>query len=197
MRNMLDGPIPGENYTSDTKNYPWHRPPELTKYDDAIKYSIEKLTDPKAAEGLLTFIEAGMPIATAADIFVTNGIGKGKWTPDFAILIAGPVARMMELMAKAAEIEYDLGIDDDVPVPTVEFFKAVAEGNIDKEQVEDASEAIEGSVDDFSEEPMGVATGGLMAPQNEATGLTEGVAPMDEQDAMLGYDPTDEEEVLV
>ena len=27
------GPIPGENFTSDERNYPWHRPPEYTDTD--------------------------------------------------------------------------------------------------------------------------------------------------------------------
>ena len=27
------GPIPGENFTSDERNYPWHRPPEYTDMD--------------------------------------------------------------------------------------------------------------------------------------------------------------------
>ena len=29
-------PIPGANYTSDTRNYPWHRPSDITTYDEAV-----------------------------------------------------------------------------------------------------------------------------------------------------------------
>ena len=35
----FDGPIPGENFTSETKNYPWHRPPEITDYDEALEFA--------------------------------------------------------------------------------------------------------------------------------------------------------------
>lgn len=202
MREMIDGPIPGENFTSDTKNYPWHRPPELTTYNDAIEYSIDKLTSEETSQKILTLLEVGMSVAMLTDIFVTQGIGKGKWTPDFAILIAGPVARCIELMAKAAEIEYEMGIDNRPPV-TAEYLKAVAEESqeveVDQEQVEAASEAVEGVESELLSEGVPQGAGGLMAPQSESTGLTEGVASIDEQDSMLGYGPDeveDEEEVL-
>ena len=34
----FDAPIPGENYTAETKNYPWHRPPDIVDYDEAIDF---------------------------------------------------------------------------------------------------------------------------------------------------------------
>ena len=39
MLKMFDAPIAGENFTSDTRNYPWHRPPEITDYDDGGRLS--------------------------------------------------------------------------------------------------------------------------------------------------------------
>ena len=58
----FDGPIPGENYTSDTKNYPWHRPPEYDDLDKAIEYIGKRLTNQEYAVGVLTMLEAGIPI---------------------------------------------------------------------------------------------------------------------------------------
>ncbi len=206
MRDMLDGPIPGENFTSDTKNYPWHRPPELTSYNDAIEYSINKLTSEETSRKILAFVEVGMPIVFATDLFVTQGISKGKWTPDFAILIAGPVARCIELMAKAAEIDYEMGLEPKQPPVTAEYLKAIMEeskaAEVDEDQLADAVEAVEGVEDSILAEGVPEGAGGLMAPQNDDMGLTEGVASLDEQDSMLGHGLTDEveaeeEEVLV
>jgi len=120
---LMDGPIPGENYTSDTKNYPWHRPPEHTDLDAAIEASFKQLTDEDNSVGLLTMIEMGMDIATITDMFVTSGVGAGKWTPDFAILLAGPVSHIIYMMAKAYGLKCDLGIYEEKRPPTKAFFE--------------------------------------------------------------------------
>jgi hypothetical protein len=125
MSRAIDGPIPGENYTSDTRNYPWHRPPELTDIDAALDVCAKRLTQKKSAMGILTLLEAGATVTAVTDMFLTSGIGAGKWTPDFAILMAGPVARMIELLAKGAEIEYRMGIEDNEPQVTINFFKGL------------------------------------------------------------------------
>lgn len=177
---LLDGPIPGENYTSDTKNYPWHRPPDIVDIDEAIQWSIENLTEEEAGFAMLSLIEAGTDIVTAADIFVTIGIAKGKWTPDFAILLAGPVARVLEIMAKAYEVEYKLGLEKRGPRMTSAFLKAAREGRVEPVDMGGEEAATEAP-------PAPIAAGGLMgAPM---AGLP---APEDEQMSMLGYGPEEE-----
>lgn len=131
--NPISGPIPGENYTSDTKNYPWHRPPEITDLDQAIEVSAKQLMSEEGSAGLVTMLQAGMDVATLTDTFVTSGIGAGKWTPDFAILLAGPVSHIIYLMAKGYGIECDLGIDLPKNRYTQSYVKAV-KGDQDKIQ---------------------------------------------------------------
>lgn len=121
---MFDAPIPGANYTSDTKNYPWHRPPEITNLDDAIELSFKKLTEENAATGILTMIEMGATVASLTHTFIMSGIGAGKWTPDYAILLAGPVSHIIYLMAKGYGLKPDMGLDQKVNPPTKAFFKA-------------------------------------------------------------------------
>lgn len=131
MKFTPDGPIPGENYTSDTRNYPWHRPPELTSLDSAIEASIKQLTQRESAYSLLTMLQAGVSVVQATDMFVTSGIGAGKWTPDFALMLAGPVSHMIKLMADGYGIKYDMGIEDK-PMPTIQFLKERAKIDEDK-----------------------------------------------------------------
>jgi hypothetical protein len=107
------GAIPGENFTSDTKNYPWHQPPEFTDINKALDVVGKKLTEFKRANSILTMVEMGVPLTRVADMIVTAGIGEGKWTPDFALLIAGPVTRMIELICIGFDVEYTLGIEED------------------------------------------------------------------------------------
>lgn len=157
---MPDGPIPGENYTSDTRNYPWHRPPEITDMDKAIEASIKQLSTTKGSYGLLNTLQAGVTIVQAADMFVTSGIGQGKWTPDFAILLAGPVAKMMEIMAKDAGIKYNMGLDD-LKEPTFHFYKKQGEivKGITPDMASSAGTALVNSKDAIKQPPMPEAKG--------------------------------------
>ncbi len=176
------GPIPGENYTSDTKNYPWHRPPSITDMDSAVEAVIKQLTKKDTATALLTMLQSGVTVVQAADIFTTTGIGKGLFTPDFALLLAGPTTHMMKLMADGYGIKYDMGLDN-VPKATINYVKAKAEidpnkavtaaSNITKEL-----DALKKSADDFVQQqhggnmpnaappgsPMGADAGGLGGP---------------------------------
>jgi hypothetical protein len=163
-----DGPIPGENYTSDTRNYPWHRPPEITDIDKGIEASIKQLTTREASYALLTMLQSGVPVATCADIFVTSGIGAGKWTPDFAILLAGPVAHMMKLMADGYGVKYDMGLDDE-HIPTIEFVKA--HSKIDPSQAVKAAENVASQAERFK------GNVGNLAPQGGFMGMPSPVNP--------------------
>lgn len=170
----FEGPIPGENYTSDTKNYPWHRPPEFTDLDEAIEASFKKLTGEEESISLLTMVEMGIDIATLTDMFVTAGIGAGKWTPDFAIILAGPVSHIIYLMAKGYGLDCDLGLDDGKSrPPTKAFFDAVkkidpkrASAAVDDLEVSD----VQGNTPDVPEPKgfMGAAPEGMVPETPEA-----------------------------
>lgn len=136
---LFAAPIPGANYTSDTKNYPWHRPPEVTTLDDGIELAYKKLTDEDAAEGLLTMMELGMPISSLTFSFVMSGVAAGKWTPDFAILLAGPVSHIMYLMAKGYGIDVEMGLEGGPTGFSKAFFNATKK---DKSRVDAATKDI-------------------------------------------------------
>lgn len=177
---LFGAPIPGENYTSDTRNYPWHRPPDFTDIDEAIDFISERLTEEESSFKMLTLMESGLTVATVTDIFLTMGIAEGRWTPDFAVLLAGPTCRILEIMAKVYEIDYDLGIDSPKPMVTSAYVKAMEEKNpgIQEEAEQAVSEASQGIKDKAATQ----VPGGLMGPLTEAP-----IAPEDEQLSMLGY----------
>lgn len=120
---LQSGPIPGENFLSDTKNQPWHRPPKFKDIDMALDHVIENIFEKKRAQTLMTVLELGIPVSTVVSMYLQAGIGQGKWTPDFALLMAGPVAHIFRIMADGYEIKYDMGIEDDTKVPTKNFFE--------------------------------------------------------------------------
>ena len=168
-----DAPIPGANYTSDTRNYPWHRPPDLHNTDDILEYIMKQLTETDSGMVYMSLIESGVTIAAITDILLTLGISKGKFSIDFAILSAGPIARLLEILAKSYKIEYDLGIDTEPKfISSVIFKEAMAPSNDEVVEEEDIPEEM------VAEEPEG-----FMAPVSE-----------EEQSNMLGYETEELEE---
>ena len=66
----LNAPIPGANYMADTRNYAWHRPPDMVDYDEAVSYLIDKIDEPEEKE--LIFAMLGI------DAHITTVDGKFK-----------------------------------------------------------------------------------------------------------------------
>ncbi len=168
---QFNGPIPGENYTTDTKNFPWHRPPEYTDLDEAIQACMTKLMDDENAPSYIYLIEAGMDITILTQIFLMSGVSAGKWTLDFALLLAGPVSHILVLMCKGYDVEYELGIEPTKPVVTSVFMKRMAK--LEEEAEELAEETLEGEVTPTDtgmegEEPSEPSGGFMSAPPEEA-----------------------------
>lgn len=182
---LFDAPIPGENYTSDTKNYPWHRPPEIDDLDGGVEYSMNALLDDEDMFfQYMAYLDSGLSIVTTTDIFMTMGIANGKWTPDFALLLAGPVSRILEIMAKAYGIKVELGLESGKAPPTSVFKKAARDGTLAPR--EEVREEVEEALD------IQPPTGGLMGLGAPASTMMS--APEGEQMAMLGYGDEGEEE---
>lgn len=175
----FDGPIPGENFTADTKNYPWHRPPEIVDYDEGVEYAAEMFQQPHTLAGLRTLLESGMSVTTLTDIFITRSIGEGKFSIDLAILLAGPIARTIELYAKQLDVQYEMGYEDTVQIPSAKVLKGMA-AIMDGNPIEDAPAPVEEPEEEVSGE-------GLMSP-----GVSGPPASSEEQAAMLGDAPEDE-----
>ena len=183
MASMFDAPIPGSNYASDTKNYPWHRPPDITEYDEAVDYMIRKLDDPDEHELVFSLLEIDTQLTTVVSTLLMQGISRGKFPIDLAILMAGPLARYISIVADSQGIKYEVGIEDTDRISITPTALKMALGIIETED------------DDLPEEPVeeaasGPDTGGIMGAVS-----AEEIDPAseDEQAAMLGMG---EEEVL-
>lgn len=146
QRHSIDGPIPGENYTSDTKNYPWHRPPEFTEPDEAISYISNIMMDEKGAVSILSMLQLGITVLQVTEMIILKGMGAGKWTLDLGLLIAGPISHIIILMAKAYEVEYEVGFSDIPPMPGKHFFNELKkiEAKKAKEAVSEIKDDVEG-----------------------------------------------------
>tara|TARA_R110002072_G_scaffold22159_5_gene77687 strand:+ start:980 stop:1555 length:576 start_codon:yes stop_codon:yes gene_type:complete len=176
---QLDAPIPGGNYTSDTRNYSWHRPPDLVDYDQAVDYLINKIDEPEQIEVVFAMLGIDAHITTVVTTILLQAVSKGKIGIDLAILVAGPLARYIEISAKDVGMKYELGVENkDRVIITPSLLKASL-GIIeqDDEELEVPEE----------EAPLEEPTESLMAMPADMT------APQNEQDAMLGVETLEEE----
>jgi len=186
----FEGPIPGENYLTDTKNYPWHRPPDLVDYDEAVSYMLNKIDEPEQIELVFAMLQIDAHVATVVSTLLLQGISKGKFSIDLAMLMAGPLARYIEIKANNSGIKHEMGVEkDDRMVLTPTLLKA-ALGIV--EQPEEESEEVmalreEAGPNEITQEQM---MGLMSMPQDT------GAAPTKEQAEMLGQVEEDPEEEL-
>lgn len=176
------GPIPGANLLADTRKYPWHRPPEIIEYDEAVDYMIGKISEDEQSELIYSLLQIDVNIPTIVSSMLMQAISRGKLPIDLAVLVAGPMARYMEIIAKMEGYKYDMGLDDKDRIKITPELLRRSLGIIDQaETPDDAME--EGPI----AAPKSIPVGGLMG------GTDDSVAPEDEQAAMLGLNITEEE----
>jgi len=176
---MFDGPIPGANYAADTRNYAWHRPPDISEYDEAVDYMIQKMDDPDQHELVFSLLEIDTQVTTVVTTLLMQGISKGKFPIDLAILMAGPLARYISIVADSQGIKYDMGIENKDRIAITPTSLRIALGIIEDEDG-DAEEVI---TDVITEPEPEDGEGGLMGAPTVAETLP---ATEDEQNAMLG-----------
>lgn len=169
---MADAPIPGENYLSDTRNYPWHRPPEIVDYDEAVDYLIGRLGDPEHSELIYSLIKLKQPLTSIVAGLMMQSIGRGKFAIDLAILAAGPIYRYLEILADQNGMEYETGLENKGRIPITPTTLKAAIGIVDDEEPEPELETPNAIID---------ASEGLM----ERPETTEPTSA-DEQAMMLG-----------
>lgn len=183
MTPNIDGPIPGENFTADTRNYPWHRAPDLVDYDEVVEYVVGQLEEPRAFSTVITMMKAGASLTGIVSTINMINIADGKYPIDVSLLVAGPIARYVQLLAKQNGITPEIGNEDDDEYITLARVKAIA-GVMDEEEATDI---------DFQAEisPTETASGGFMTPPSPDDVMP---ADMASQEAMLGYG--DEEGIM-
>lgn len=169
----FDAPIPGENFTSDTKNYPWHRPPEYTDYDESIDYVLTLMSGEQQIASAMSLLDAGISLPTVVDMIITGRVANGYVGIDLGILIAGPVARFLEIMAMSYDIEVSMGKDDELPLPTPAYVKSLVAQVVEDEEVEE---------DEIVEEDTTIPSMGLMGAPSKI-----------EQEMMLGQSNVEED----
>lgn len=119
---VIDGPIPGENWTSDPKDYPWHRAPDFVDPDPAMEYFLGTLDDEDQQDAYIALLDMGFDVATITDLVVTKGIENGKWSIDLGMLLAGPISHVIVLLARGRGESFEMGLETESQTPSKAFF---------------------------------------------------------------------------
>ena len=180
----IDAPVPGANLLADTRNYPWHRPPDITDYDEAVSYMISRISQEEQAELVYSLLQIDTTVTTIVSGLLMQSIAKGKIPIDLAILISGPVARYIEVLAQTNGYKYDMGTDTSDRVKITPTLLKMAMGIVDEddEEMEDTPEEVVSAMPE----------GGLMGAPMDQDKMT---ASEEEQASMLGMDADSEEPV--
>jgi hypothetical protein len=180
----IDAPVPGANLLADTRNYPWHRPPDITDYDEAVSYMISRVSQEEQAELVYSLLQIDTTVTTIVSGLLMQSIAKGKIPIDLAILISGPVARYIEVIAQTNGYKYDMGTDTSDRVKITPTLLKMAMGIVDEddEEMEDTPEEVVSAMPE----------GGLMGAPMDQDKMT---ASEEEQASMLGMDADSEEPV--
>lgn len=177
MTPEFKGPIPGANLLADTRKYPWHRPPEIVEYDEAVDYMLSKISEDEQSELIYSMLQIDVNVPAIVSAMLMQAISRGKIPIDLAVLVAGPMARYIEIIAKMEGYKYDMGLDDSDRIRVTPELLKRSLGIIDSTD-EDEDPMEEGPITP----PTAIPVGGLMGGVEQE----EGIAPEDEQAAMLG-----------
>ena len=186
----FDGPINGESLTADTRNYPWHRPPEITGFNEGVTRLIKNMDEEREMQLIYSLLELDIPVAIITSNMLMRNIAKGIIPIDLAVLMAGPVARYIEILAKDNNVKADMDTSIPGQQPITPTMLKLQMGS-----VEDLQDVLEEEGVDLGEAVAEeeLPAGGLMGSAPDAGAET---ATEEEQAAMLGMVDDEEEELV-
>ena len=110
---LLQAPIPGQSLTDEPKNFAWERPPEISDSNEALRYHIEKLSDPEVLEDMYTLIELGYPLRPLAESMLSVAVMEGIHSVDISLSLTPVLFNQLIEIAEEADLTYKTGLEPD------------------------------------------------------------------------------------
>lgn len=159
LRESFDAPIPGMALTAELGGRPWQNPPRYTTVEDTIDYYISRMSTDEFEAQLLDVLEMGVPVTSIVEVTQLTGVMQGMHSVDVGILVAPILMEFIMLVADAAGVEYNSGLEDDDPQPSKSAIaKAISKfKEVDKKTEEqEPAPVMEEPKEEQSSEPMGL-----------------------------------------
>ena len=133
-------PIPGESLTRSPEDQnKWDQPPAITDPQEASRFFLEKLTEPKVYNSLLDSIEEGTPLMDLSQVLMYQAYRDGVINPDLVMILTEQVVYMMAALAERQGIDFVIQEDDEEDIAEQEREQAMAE-NMPEELTEQLEE---------------------------------------------------------
>ena len=150
----FERPIPGQSLTTEPKNAPYERPPEIVDPIEAIDVHIDNLLKPGAMEDVLYFLEFGVDLVTLVQGILRSAVMEGMHSIDVSLIIAPVLHEYIKGFADATDMEYDEGFENEEDKKALSYTRDVARAKkmLDKLR-EQEGEAIPTTMEEMAQEP--------------------------------------------
>lgn len=150
----FERPIPGQSLTTEPKNAPYERPPEIVDPVEALDAHIENLLKPGAMEDVLYFLEYGIDLVTLVQGILRGAVIEGIHSIDISLIIAPVIHEYIKGFADTADLDYDEGFENNEAKRALSYRRDVdrAKKMLD-ELREQEGEEIPTTMEEVTEEP--------------------------------------------
>ena len=109
---LFDAPIPGQSLTSEPKNAPFERPPEIVNPEEALMVHLERLNDVDKMEAVVFAVDLGIDVQTLTKGILRSAVMEGIHSIDVSLIIAPAVHSFIASTLDAVGVDYDDGFED-------------------------------------------------------------------------------------
>jgi len=150
----FERPIPGQSLTTEPKNAPYERPPEIVDPIEAIDVHIDNLLKPGAMEDVLYFLEFGVDLVTMVQGILRAAVLEGIHSIDVSLIIAPVIHEYIKGFADAADLDYDEGFENEQQKKALSYRRDVdrAKKMLDELRKQEGEE-IPTTMEEMTEEP--------------------------------------------
>lgn len=150
----FERPIPGQSLTTEPKNAPYERPPEIVDPVEALNVHIENLLKPGAMEDALYFLEYGVDLVTLVQGILRGAVMEGIHSIDVSLIIAPVIHEYIKGFADADGLDYKEGWETEEEEKALSYRRDAARAKklMDKLR-EEGGQAIPTTMKEMTEEP--------------------------------------------
>ena len=150
----FERPIPGQSLTTEPKNAPYERPPEITDPIEALDAHINNLLKPGAMEDVLYFLEFGVDLVTMVQGILRSAVMEGIHSIDVSLIIAPVLHEYIKGFADAANLDYEEGFENEEQKKALSYKRDVARAKkLLDELREEEGEEVPTTMEEMTEEP--------------------------------------------
>ena len=109
---LFDAPIPGQSLTTEPKNAPFERPPEIVNPEEALMVHLERLNDVDKMEAVVFAVDLGIDVQTLTKGILRSAVMEGIHSIDVSLIIAPAEHSFIASTLDAVGVDYDDGFED-------------------------------------------------------------------------------------